>query len=111
MRRLLGGTGVCLLLATMILSAQIEQSVPTLDNETSGSWFVELASPPTVDGTAIATLEREEQNFHAAAKGAGLRTRKGDISESSGTGSPCAHPPATFPSCAHFLVCSRFIPS
>ena len=72
MRRFLSGTGVCLLLATVILSAQNEQSVPTLDNEISGTWFVELASPPTVEGTALATLEREEESFHAAAASAGV---------------------------------------
>ena len=68
MRWFFGGIGVCLLLATMMSDAQTGQSVPTLDNEASGSWFVELASPPTVDGTAIATLEREEAGFHAAAR-------------------------------------------
>jgi len=77
MRRFIGGTGVCLLLATMFLSAQNEQSVPTLDNEISGTWFVELASPPTVEGTAIATLEREEEGFHAAAASAGVMYSEG----------------------------------
>src|SRR4029079_5018870 len=72
MRRFLSGIGVCLLLATIILSAQNEQSVPTLDNEISGTWFVELASPPTVEGTALATLEGEEEGFHAAAASAGV---------------------------------------
>ena len=77
MPRFLPAIGGCLLLATMLSSAQTEQSVPTLDNESSGSWFVELASPPTTDGTAVATLEREEDAFHAAAAGAGVRYSEG----------------------------------
>jgi minor extracellular serine protease Vpr len=74
MVRVLGVLGVSFLLATDILAGQ---SVPTLDNETSGSWFVELASPPAIEGTAIATLEREEEDFHTAAAGAGLRYSEG----------------------------------
>ena len=77
MRRFLGGIGVCLLLATVMSYAQTGQSVPTLDNEATGSWFVELASPPTIDGTAVATLDREEAGFHAAAASAGVRYSKG----------------------------------
>jgi len=68
MRKLLGGVGACLLLASVLSSAQTGQSVPTLDSEASGNWFVELASPPTVDGTAIATLEGEEARFAALSK-------------------------------------------
>ena len=111
MRRFLGGIGACLLLATMLSSAQTEQSVPTLDNESSGSWFVELASPPAVDGTAVATLEREEASFHAAAAGAGVRYTRGRHFRSSGTASPCARPPATSPSCARSPACRRSIRS
>jgi len=73
MRKLLGGVGACLLLASVLSSAQTGQSVPTLDSEASGNWFVELASPPTVDGTAIATLEGEEARFHSAAASAGVQ--------------------------------------
>jgi subtilisin family serine protease len=61
----------------MLSYAQTEQSVPILDNESTGSWFVELASPPTADGTAVATLEREEGEFHAAATSAGVRYSEG----------------------------------
>jgi minor extracellular serine protease Vpr len=74
MGRFSGGVLVSLLLATNMLAGQ---SVPTLDNEASGSWFVELASPPAIDGTAIGTLEREEESFHAAASSAGLRYSEG----------------------------------
>lgn len=38
--------------------------------EGTGLWFVELASRPTADGSSVATLEREEANFHAAAAAA-----------------------------------------
>ena len=77
MPRFLPAIGGCLLLATMLSSAQTEQSVPTLDNESTGSWFVELASPPTTDGISVAALEREEDAFHAAAAGSGVRYSEG----------------------------------
>ena len=77
MRTFLAGTAASLLLASMVVSGQTEQSVPILENESSGAWFVELASPPGVDGTATATLEREEASFHAAAAGAGVRYTRG----------------------------------
>ena len=77
MPKFLSAIGVCLLLATMLSYAQDGQSVPTLDNESTGSWFVELASPPTVEGTASATLAQEEAGFHSVAAGAGIRYSKG----------------------------------
>ena len=46
MRTFFGGIAASLLLASMTVSGQTGQSVPMLDNESSGSWFVELASPP-----------------------------------------------------------------
>jgi subtilisin family serine protease len=77
MRKFLAAVAACLLLASMLSSAQTEQSVPMLDNESTGSYFVELASPPTADGTAVAALEREEAEFHAAAAGAGISYTEG----------------------------------
>jgi minor extracellular serine protease Vpr len=77
MRRSLGVVSTCLLLASMLSYAQTGQSVPALDNETSGSWFVELESPPSVEGTALATLDREVAGFHSAASGAGIRYSRG----------------------------------
>jgi subtilisin family serine protease len=77
MPKFLSAIGVCLLLATMLSHAQTGQSVPTLDNESTGSWFVELSSPPTADGTAVATLEREEAGFHSAAASAGIQYSEG----------------------------------
>jgi subtilisin family serine protease len=67
-----------IVLATAISSAQTgQQSVPVLENESSGLWFVELSSPPAVEGTAPAELDRDEQNFHRAATTAGIRYAQG----------------------------------
>src|SRR3954465_15374101 len=77
MRAFLGGIAASLLLASMIVSGQTAQSVPILENESSDSWFIELASPPAVEGTALTTLPREEASFHAAAAGAGVRYSRG----------------------------------
>ena len=67
-----------IVLATAISSAQTgQQSVPVLENESSGLWFVELSSPPAVEGTAPAELDRDEQNFHRAASTAGIRYTQG----------------------------------
>ena len=64
MARRLSALGVCLLLATMMSGAQTGQSVPLKESESSSMWFVELASPPTVDGTPVSTLEREVLSRH-----------------------------------------------
>jgi minor extracellular serine protease Vpr len=67
-----------IVLAATISSAQTgQQSVPVLENESSGLWFVELSSPPAVEGTAAAELDRDEQNFHSAASTAGIRYTQG----------------------------------
>jgi minor extracellular serine protease Vpr len=73
MRKLLAGIGSLIVTTTMMSHAQPSQAIPAADNETSALWFVELSSPPSIDGTAIATLEREEASFHAAAAGAGIQ--------------------------------------
>src|SRR5262249_21448212 len=73
MRRFLSAIGVCLVLATCLSLAQTPQVVPMLDNESTGTWFVELASPPAAEGTDVATLEREEAAFHSAAADARIR--------------------------------------
>jgi len=41
-------------------------------DETATMWFVELASPPAVDGTAPGLLNKEKDNFRNAATRAGL---------------------------------------
>ncbi len=67
-----------IVLATAISSAQTgQQSVPVLENESSGLWFVELSSPPAVEGTPPAELDRDEQNFHSAASTSGIRYTQG----------------------------------
>jgi subtilisin family serine protease len=44
-----------------------------LVNETPQVWFVELASPPTVDGTSAGQITAEQAAFRGAAQGAGLK--------------------------------------
>ncbi|AEG45036.1 S8 family serine peptidase [Isoptericola variabilis] len=44
----------------------------TLVNETTGRWFVELASPPSAQGTAKARIAREQAAFRQAARAAGV---------------------------------------
>ena len=69
----LGAMFAAVLVGTAIISAQSSQTIPLSDNESSQLWFVELASTPTIEGTATATLEREEAEFHATASSAGIR--------------------------------------
>jgi hypothetical protein len=73
MRKFVGALTAALFAATIISHAQQSQSVPVSESESAGMWFVELASPPTSDGTAVTALEREEAEFHSAASGAGVR--------------------------------------
>src|SRR5690606_30317971 len=42
-------------------------------NETTGLWFVELASPPNADGTSRSQLKRERDQFRSDARQRGLR--------------------------------------
>lgn len=44
-----------------------------MTDETPAAWFVELASPPTVEGTSQATVRAEKDQFRAAARAAGVR--------------------------------------
>lgn len=48
---------------------------PTGD-ETPAAWFVQLASPPLIEGSAAETLEAEEARFHLAAAGVGIEYRE-----------------------------------
>jgi len=73
MRQFVSAVVAVFLSATMMSHAQSTQSLPLSDNETPDLWFVELSSAPASDGTAVASLEREEGNFHAAATAAGIR--------------------------------------
>jgi minor extracellular serine protease Vpr len=72
-RRFFAALGVAIVAATVMPYAQSTQSVALADSESSSLWFVELSSPPTAEGTALAALEREESDFHASATGAGVR--------------------------------------
>jgi subtilisin family serine protease len=44
-----------------------------MTDETPTAWFVELASPPTVEGTSQAVLKAEKDQFRSAARAAGVR--------------------------------------
>ena len=77
MRKLLAGIGALTVSTTMMSHAQSQEVIPVGDNETSQLWFVELSSQPSIDGTAISALEREEAIFHAGAAGAGIRYAEG----------------------------------
>ena len=50
-----------------------QNSVTASDDETSDLWFVELASPPTADGTSLAQVRQEKAAFRAAAAAARLQ--------------------------------------
>jgi subtilisin family serine protease len=51
-------------------SADDQNSVTASDDETGELWFVELTSPPTVDGTSLAQVRREKAAFRASAAAA-----------------------------------------
>lgn len=82
--RALALTGaLTLLLGTLVGPAganeqlQPNQPAPSAEdglmtNESTHLWFVELASPPAVDGTPRSTLKKEKQAFRAAAKARGV---------------------------------------
>lgn len=89
MRRFLSATTTAVLMATVLSHAQTPgtttpdrsadgSSAPTAPPEvdahrdTAHTWFVELASPPIVDGTPRPRLESEETSFHEAAAVAGI---------------------------------------
>jgi subtilisin family serine protease len=65
----LADTGVAPLEPLEPVPAPVEGFV----DETTDRWFVEMASPPTADGTSLATTRAEKAAFRSAAKSAGLR--------------------------------------
>jgi subtilisin family serine protease len=77
--RLLGV--VALLAAALPVPAQVDEFQPLTPPpeaasstiETPEIWFVELATPPSVEGTPAATLAAEKNAFRAAARAAGVR--------------------------------------
>lgn len=74
----------CLLSAVLVLSAgfatasaQDEQdSVATNAAENTNFWFVELAGPPTADGTRLAAVRNEKNAFRKAAQAAGIEYKE-----------------------------------
>jgi subtilisin family serine protease len=50
-----------------------QNSVAVADDETGDNWFVELASPPTADGTSVAQVRQEKVAFRRAAAAARLQ--------------------------------------
>jgi minor extracellular serine protease Vpr len=46
--------------------------VPVSASETGSNWFVELNSPPTVDGSSLTQTKADKQAFRQAARAAGL---------------------------------------
>jgi len=77
MRKVSGAVGAAVLLSSILISAQAGQSVPTSGNERSTAWFVELSSPPAVEGSSVATLDGEEAAFHNSAAAAGVNYTRG----------------------------------
>ena len=86
MRTLLSPIIVTILLTTAVTFGQSQQVLPLAETDktnlaalassaASSLWFVELASPPTVEGSSAAALDSEESDFHRAASGAGIRYR------------------------------------
>src|SRR5262249_19389771 len=73
MHKLLGAVCGAIFVGSAIVYAQSSQAVSVADNESRQRWFVELASTPAIEGTAIAMLEHEEADFHADASDAGIR--------------------------------------
>ena len=78
MKRLAWSVAVATAIAmTAIVGAQVPPTggdVAVLGaSESTDVWFVELASPPTADGTSAATVRNEKAAFRRAAAQAGLR--------------------------------------
>jgi minor extracellular serine protease Vpr len=61
-------------IASILLAASAAraQGIAAADDETPRAWLVELASPPTIEGTSIATTQSEKQAFRASASRAGI---------------------------------------
>ena len=58
--------------STQSLTLSDAQATESID-ETSDSWFVELLSPPTADGSPLAQVRLDKDNFRAAARAARLQ--------------------------------------
>jgi subtilisin family serine protease len=66
-------TASTLVLSLGVATAYAQASSSALVAEdTSNLWFVELSSPPTADGTSLATVRNEKNAFRRAAAAAGI---------------------------------------
>lgn len=62
---------------------------PASLSDSSDLWFVELSSPPTVDGTSLATTRGEKAAFRGAAARAGLAYQERYVMRSTRSGTAC----------------------
>ena len=60
MRKLLARIGAILVLTTLTSHGQSQQSITFDQSGNTSLWFVELSSPPGIDGTPAGALEQEE---------------------------------------------------
>src|SRR5262245_31391232 len=65
-------SALVLLAAAWVPGAVAAGEPDTVVGPWTSQWFVELASPPTADGTSQATLNNEHASFRSAAKAAGV---------------------------------------
>ncbi len=64
---------VALLLAVGVTAANAQEQVTqALTQGLPGQWFVQLASPPTSDGTSAATIQQQQDSFRRAMAAAGI---------------------------------------
>ncbi len=60
-----------------LVDLEATDMVAAAANESTALWFVELASPPTSEGSATSALDREEAEFHRSASAAGVGYSRG----------------------------------
>ena len=72
MRRLFTAIATAIVSATLMVHGQSPVAGQTIDNLTT-LWFVQLSSPPAIDGTQTDALDREGAAFDEAARGDRIR--------------------------------------
>jgi len=72
MRRLFTAIATAIVSATLMVHGQSPVASQTIDNLTT-LWFVQLSSPPAIDGTQTDALDREGAAFDEAARGDRIR--------------------------------------
>ncbi len=60
-----------------LLDVETTDAVPVPSSESTALWFIELAGPPTSEGSSPAELGREEAEFRSAAAAAGIGYTEG----------------------------------